>query len=641
VRLSQPFYRLPVRFDVEALQREVLALGSESWVNHPNGIGGNSAIRLITAGGAENDDVDGVMQATPHLRKSPYLRQVLASLGVVWSRSRLMRLGPHADVPEHADINYHWYYRVRVHIPIVTHPSVLFRCGDEAVHMAAGEAWIFDNWRRHSVVNPHSADRIHLVADTAGSSSFWQFVAQGQRGAAPHAPRYDPAHSTVQLLTERTRLAPVMAPAEVDLLLLDLRAELTADGTPEAMQRLAQYSGLLDAFRHDWRQIYTVYGESADGWAQYAALRRKLRDTSRELGDGLSMRTNRVGVHKVLEGRLLRVVLPAVAETAPAAPPFTVAAPVPFTAASAPFTVAPALFTAASAASAATMVSVTPAAPDIRLRRPVFIIAAPRSGSTLLFETLASSEQLVTLGGEAHWLVEDIESLRPDAPGVGSNRLTALHATDPVARDMLKTIEIHVRDSEDRRVALSAESRLLEKTPKNALRIPFFNQLYPDALFVFLWRDPRENLSSIIEAWRSGRWKTYNGLTGFEGPWSMLLPPGWQAMNGKPVEEIAAFQWSTTNRIALDDLEQLEPGRWMSLSHASFLANPRREVERMCRFAGIEFDARLRLRLEHPLPLSRFTQTPPHRDKWRRNAELIERVLPSVESVWQRLRALG
>jgi hypothetical protein len=426
--------------------------------------------------------------------------------------------------------------------------------------------------------------------------------------------RYDPAHSGVQLLTERTRLAPVMGPAEVDLLLLDLRAELAAADTAEAMQRLAQYSGLLDAFRHDWRQIYTLHGENADGWSQYAALRRKLRDTSRELGDGLSMRTNRVGAHKVLEGRVLRVILPAVPETAPAvAPVFTAAAPGP---------------TAAAASS-------------VRLRRPVFIIAAPRSGSTLLFETLASSEHLVSLGGEAHWLVEDIESLRPDAPGVGSNRLTAVHATDPVARDMLKTIELHLRDAEDRPVALRAESRLLEKTPKNALRIPFFNQLYPDALFVFLWRDPRENLSSIIEAWRSGRWKTYNGLGGFDGPWSMLLPPDWQAMNGKAVEEIAAFQWSTTNRIALDDLQQLEPGRWMSLSHADFLANPQREVERMCRFIGIELDARLRARLEHPLPLSRYTQTRPDKDKWRRNAQLIERVLPGVENVWQRLKALG
>ena len=71
------------------------------------------------------------MRPTPHLAKLPYVRQVLASFGVVWGRSRLMRLDPGAVVPEHADINYHWFYRVRVHIPIFTRPEVLFHCGNE------------------------------------------------------------------------------------------------------------------------------------------------------------------------------------------------------------------------------------------------------------------------------------------------------------------------------------------------------------------------------------------------------------------------------------------------------------------------------------------------------------------------------
>ena len=328
MRLSQPFYRLPVRFDIARLQEEVRQLPAESWNEHPNGIAGNSALRLISAGGGENDDVDGVMQPTAHLKRTPYLRQVLASLGVVWSRSRLMQLAPHSDVPEHADINYHWYYRVRVHIPIFTSPGVLFHCGDETVHMAAGEAWIFDNWRRHRVLNDSEESRIHLVGDTAGNSAFWQLVAQGQAGAAPLQHRFDP-NRDVQLLTERTTLAPVMAPAEIDLLLLDLRAELTAAdpaaadpaATDElaASLRLRQYVGLLDAFRGDWRQLYALHGERPSGWPQYNALRQQLREASKQLGEGLSMRTNRIAAHKVLEGRVLRVILPAVPEK-PAAP---------------------------------------------------------------------------------------------------------------------------------------------------------------------------------------------------------------------------------------------------------------------------------------------------------------------------------
>src|SRR5882724_7553767 len=139
MRLSKPFYRLPVRFDVARLTAELAALAASAWARHPNAIPGNSSLRLISVDGGENDEVDGEMRATPHLAQSPYLRQVLASFGVVWSRSRLLKLAPGAEVPEHADINYHWFNRVRLHIPIETRPEVRFYCGDRGVHMAAGE----------------------------------------------------------------------------------------------------------------------------------------------------------------------------------------------------------------------------------------------------------------------------------------------------------------------------------------------------------------------------------------------------------------------------------------------------------------------------------------------------------------------
>jgi len=611
MRLPRPFFRLPVRFDIARLKAELEALPAQAWVDHPNGIAGNSAARLISVGGRENDDVDGIMQPTPHLQRSPYLRQVLASFGVVWSRSRLMKLAPHADVPEHADINYHWYYRVRVHIPILTTPEVEFRCGGECVHMAAGEAWIFDNWRRHSVVNPAATERVHLVADTAGSSAFWQFAAAGQSAGPAHFLPYDSAHDAVIPRLERTRLAPVMAPAEVDLLLLDLSAELVAaDASAELAQRLSRYQALIDAFRHDWRQLYLLYGESESGWPHYASLRSELRAASRGLAPGLQMRTNRIDAHKVLEGRMLRAVLPAVADAAARS------VQIPATA------------------------GLGAAAEPPRSRRPIFILAAPRSGSTLLYETLSSNRALHTLGGEAPWLVENIPALRPGSPGVESNRLTAAHATPEHIAQILQTIAGALRDAENTPVTFDPAFRLLEKTPKNTLRVPFFDQIFPDAQYVFLWRDPRENLSSIIEAWRSGRWKTYNGLVGFDGPWSLLLPPGWQAMNGRPLEDIAAFQWSRANQIALDDLAALPHERWMALSYADLVADSAASIERICSFAGIEMDTALRDRLKFPLPLSRFTQTPPAKDKWRRNGEAIERVLPSLAAVWERLQAL-
>ena len=108
-------------------------------------------------------------------------------------------------------------------------------------------------------------------------------------------------------------------------------------------------------------------------------------------------------------------------------------------------------------------------------------------------------------------------------------------------------------------------------------------------------------------------------------------------MRGRPLEEIAAFQWELTNRMVLDDLGPLPRERWISLSYAELLADPPGVVHRLCRFMGIEADARLRERAAAPLPLSRFTVTPPTTGKWRRDEAAINRVLPGIEATWRRL----
>jgi hypothetical protein len=64
-------------------------------------------------------------------------------------------------------------------------------------------------------------------------------------------------------------------------------------------------------------------------------------------------------------------------------------------------------------------------------------------------------------------------------------------------------------------------------------------------------------------------------------------------------------------------------------------------VRRLCEFAGVPFDRTLEQRTAGALSPSRSAHTPPAPDKWRRNEADIERVLPDLESCWQRLSALG
>jgi hypothetical protein len=625
MKLSKPFCRLPLRFDAERLRYEVTTLPAEAWARHPSGYAGNSALRLITTGGAENDDVAGEMKPTAALARCPYIQQVLGSFGVVWSRSRLMKLAPRSEVPAHCDVNYHWHDRVRIHIPVITFPEVRFNCGGQTVNMAAGEAWIFDNWRPHSVENPTDHDRIHLVADTMGNEAFWTMAQRGQwenfDSAPATAPTLVPYRSVMPppLLTEKFNAPTVMPPAELEGLVNSLCADLALpNDTPEARAVVVQVVQMLRGFCSEWRQLWSLFGDGVTGWPHYARLRQLLRDRLATITMPLHLRSNRVPLTKALNAGVVQHLLnppgaeivreveytdqPSAAETAPAP---------------------------------------KPAAPRrVELPRPVFIVAAPRSGSTLLFETLAQSGELCNLGGEAHALIEQFDELRPNG-GVDSNRLTAAQLTPAIGQAIREGITRRLRHAAGQPPPDGARVRLLEKTPKNALRIPFFKALFPDALFVFLWRDPRENLGSIMEAWRSGGFVTYPALDGRAAPWSLLLPPGWRELRDRPLEEIAAWQWRVTNEVILDDLAQLPASDWAPVHYADFIADPDREIRRLAGFAGVPFDESLRARVQGPLPFSRHTLTAPKEDKWRKHEADILRVLPSLEPMWARLRALS
>ena len=277
--------------------------------------------------------------------------------------------------------------------------------------------------------------------------------------------------------------------------------------------------------------------------------------------------------------------------------------------------------------------------------RPIIILSAPRSGSTLLFETLAEASDAWTIGGESHHIIEGVRTLNPNSGEVESNRLTAAHATDEIVQLLRSRFARYLKDRDGRDFFHHRDItrlRFIEKTPKNSLRVPFIERVFPDALYVFLFRDVRANLSSMMEAWRAKRWVTYPQLRGWDGPpWSLLLPPGWPSLRGRPLEEICAFQWASANRFILDDLQAVSPERWTAIDYQSLLDDPARIIKKLCTFAGLDLDEHLQSRVSKPLPLSRLTQTAPQAEKWRKNEAEIGSVLPLLADVEERLKPLG
>lgn len=265
--------------------------------------------------------------------------------------------------------------------------------------------------------------------------------------------------------------------------------------------------------------------------------------------------------------------------------------------------------------------------------RPILLISTPRSGSTLMFETLEKAPRLFTPGGESHGRIERIPGLFPGERDWDSNRLTQSDATPETIEALSMGFYADARDRDGN--PPDGPIRFLEKTPKNSLRIPFFDAFWPDAHFVYLYRDPRRTLSSMIEAWLAGRFRTYPKLPGWTGlPWSLLLVPGWRALYGKSLPEIVAHQWAITTDTILADLERLPSDRVHVVDHAEFLAAPQVGVDALCEALDLGWDQQL----GETLPLSKTTVSWPSDDKWKANAEVIEQVWPIISEADARAR---
>lgn len=267
MKLPVPFIQLPLQFDASVLAAEIDAIEEAEWKPHPQGFPGNSMLPLMAVDGNPDDEsFTGPMRPTAHLRRCPYLTQVFASLGATIGRSRLMRLAGQAEVSRHADQGYYWAERVRVHVPIVTQPTVRFECGGVTINMANGECWIFDTWRQHCVLNDAEASRIHLVIDTVGGAQFWDLVGHGRAHGVPAPPgawaprRIAPREGqVVEFPCETVNVPVVMNPWELNTHL----SLLLGDALPHP--NLETVRAATQRFVRLWQGLWFQYGDQPAG----------------------------------------------------------------------------------------------------------------------------------------------------------------------------------------------------------------------------------------------------------------------------------------------------------------------------------------------------------------------------------------
>lgn len=71
---------------------------------------------------------------------------------------------PGVTLAEHADKGWHpEFYNCKAHVAIRSNPDCISTCEDDRVSYKEGEAWTFDNLKRHSVINGGKTDRIVAI----------------------------------------------------------------------------------------------------------------------------------------------------------------------------------------------------------------------------------------------------------------------------------------------------------------------------------------------------------------------------------------------------------------------------------------------------------------------------------------------
>lgn len=276
-----------------------------------------------------------------------------------------------------------------------------------------------------------------------------------------------------------------------------------------------------------------------------------------------------------------------------------------------------------------------PAMPD-----PVFVVGCSRSGTTVTYETLAATSQFLTFGYEIPQFWNALYG--PLNNGWDSEAANAKHA-----------------QSEHRDAAFRyfyqrlGRGRVLDKTCINTLRLPYLYRLFPQARFVFIHRDGRDNISSMMDGWRHGRTDGGFGLEHFFGPfpepvainggefreWHFFLPPGWRDYNQASLEEVCAFQWISANRLALDAARKIPPQQWIQIRYEDILDRPVEAFRGVFERLDIPFDDTIKARCASldRRPTS-IVKGVPKRQKWKEhNPQAIARILDRIGPMMKEL----
>ncbi len=199
----------------------------------------------------------------------------------------------------------------------------------------------------------------------------------------------------------------------------------------------------------------------------------------------------------------------------------------------------------------------------------VFVISPPRAGSTLLQRMMGAHAEIFThpephlITPIAHLGVYDNVDKAPyDHINAAVAMKSFIQRLPAGERDYLDALRAYTDTLYGRMLSTSQSSYFLDKTPANALVLPFLVRLYPDAKYVVLTRHPLAVFSSYANSFFDGDWR---GAYAFNPILERYVPAMAAFLRERPVPLV---------HVAYEDL----------------VTEPSEQLERIFAFLGLEND---------------------------------------------------
>ncbi len=117
--------------------------------------------------------------------------------------------------------------------------------------------------------------------------------------------------------------------------------------------------------------------------------------------------------------------------------------------------------------------------------QPVILIGAARSGTKILRDTIATHEAISKIGFDINFI------WKRHNESVAHDVLSPDQASDKVIRYVHSYFG---KNTDGKKI-------IIEKTVSNTLRIPFLLKIFPNAKFIFLYRDGRDAVEFVRRQW--------------------------------------------------------------------------------------------------------------------------------------------